>query len=94
MVTAQNRFLIDAAFIVERIHKTPFGAPLMTATGRDHTFTFGCVRDFLRLSQARNQGGCSDRRKGKEAYSLSGRDSVLDLITISKNSKFRTSTIL
>ena len=81
MVTPKNRFLIDAAFIVEQTHKTFFGAPLMTATGRDHTFTFGCVRDFLRL-----------RRKlginvgvliiGKEAYSFLSRDSVLDLIAI------------
>ena len=86
MVTPKNRFLIDAAFIVERTHKTFFGAPLMTAAGKDHTFTFGCVRDFLRL-----------RRKlgikagvliiGKEAYSVSSRDSVLDLIAILKELK-------
>ena len=83
MVTSENRFLIDAAFIAERIHKVFWGAPLMTATERDHTFTFGYVRDFLRL-----------RRKlgikagvliiGKETYSASSRDSVLDLIEILK----------
>ena len=86
MVTPENRFLIDAAFIVERTQKTFSGAPLMTAAGRDHTFTFGCVRDFLRL-----------RRKlgikvgvliiGKEAYSVSSRDNVLDLIAILKELK-------
>ncbi len=46
MVTPENRFLIGAAFMVERTHKMFLGAPLMTAAGRDHTFTFGCVRDF------------------------------------------------
>ena len=81
MVTSKNRFIIDAAFIIERVHKTFFGAPLMTASGKDHTFAFGCVRDILRL-----------RRKlgikagvliiGKEAYSFSSRDAVLDLIAI------------
>ena len=86
MVMPKNRFLIDAAFIVERTKRTFWGAPLITAAGRDHTFTFGCVRDFLRL-----------RRKlgikagvlilGKETYSVSGRDSVLDLIVILKELK-------
>src|SRR5713101_571686 len=86
MVTSENRFLIDAAFIVEQTNKTFWGAPFMTAAGKDYTFTFGCVRDFLRL-----------RRKlgikagvliiGKEAYSVSSNDSVLDLIAILKELK-------
>lgn len=49
MVKSENRFLIDATFIVERAHKMFFGAPLMTAAGKDHTFTYGCVRDVLRV---------------------------------------------
>jgi len=83
MVTLENRFLIDAAFIVERTHKIFFGAPLMTATGRDHTFTFGCVRDFLRL---RHKLGIKAGILiiGKEAYSVSSRDSILDLIATLK----------
>jgi hypothetical protein len=83
MVTLENRFLIDAAFIVERTHKVFFGAPLMTATGRDHTFTFGCVRDFLRL---RRKLGINTGVLiiGKEAYSVSSRDSILDLIATLK----------
>ena len=53
----------------------------MTAAGRDHTFTFGCVRDFLRLR--RNLGiRAGVLIIGKEAYSVSSRDSVLDLIAI------------
>jgi DNA polymerase-1 len=83
MVTLENRFLIDAAFIVERTHKIFFGAPLMTATGRDHTFAFGCVRDFLRLR--RNLGiKVGVLIIGKEAYSVSSRDSILDLTAILK----------
>ncbi len=83
MVTSENRFLIDAAFIAERIHKVFWGAPLMTATGRDHTFSFGCVRDFLRL---RHKLGIKAGVLiiGKEAYSASSRDSVLDLIATLK----------
>ena len=86
MVMPENRFLIDAAFIVERTHKTFFGAPLMTAAGRDHTFAFGCVRDFLRLR--RNLGiKAGVMVLGKETYSVSSRDSVLALIVILKELK-------
>ena len=86
MVTPKNPFLIDARFIVERTHKTFFGAPLMTAAGKDHTFTFGCVRDVLRLR--RNLGiRAGVLIIGKEAYSVSSRDNVLDLISILKDLK-------
>lgn len=83
MVKPKCRFLIDTAFIFERDHKAFFGAPLLTGEGRDHTFSFGCLRDFLRL-----------RRKlgitagvliiGKEADSASSRANVDDLIVILK----------
>ncbi len=83
MVIPENRFIIDAAFIVERAHKAFFGAPLITAAGKDHTFTFGCVRDFLRLR--RNLGiKAGVIILGRETYSVSNRDSVLDLIVILK----------
>src|SRR5258706_2770624 len=86
MVTIENRFLIDAAFIVERTHKMFFGAPLLAAAGRDHTFTFGCVRAFLRLK--RNIGITSGVLiLGKETYSASSSDSVLDLIAVLKELK-------
>jgi DNA polymerase I len=79
MVTPSTRFLIDAGFIVARAHKTFFGAPLMTAAGKDHTFAFGCVRDVLRLRQ--NLGiRAGVVVIGKEAYLISSRDRVLDLI--------------
>lgn len=86
MVTLENHFLIDAAFIVERTHKTFFGASLLTTAGRDHTFTFGCVRDFLRLRH--NIGITSGVLiLGKETYSASSHDNVLDLIVVLKELK-------
>src|SRR5262245_56408512 len=86
MVTPKNRFLIDTAFIVEQTHKTFFGTPLMTAAGTDHTFAFGCVRDILRLR--RNLGIMAGLLiLGKEAYSVSSNESVLDLIVILKELK-------
>jgi hypothetical protein len=49
MVRHESRFLVDTAFIIERIYQTFFGTPLLTAQGSDHTFTFAFARDFLRL---------------------------------------------
>ncbi len=81
MVTAHDHFLIDSRFIVERTHKTFLGAPLMTAAGWDHTFTFGCMRDFLRLR--RDLGiNAGILILGKEAYSVAPRDSILDLFAL------------
>jgi DNA polymerase-1 len=72
-------FLIDARFIVERINKDFLGAPLMAADGKDHTFTFGFMRDFLRLR--RNLGITAGIVIfGREVYSISIQDRLLDLI--------------
>ncbi len=72
--------MVDTAFIVERTHKTFLGTPLLTPEGRDHTFTFGFARDFLRL-----------RRKlgiragtlviGREAHSLTTDQNIENVIT-------------
>jgi hypothetical protein len=78
MVKPKHSFLIDAAFIVERAKDTFYATPLLTTEGRDCTFTFGCLRDFLRL-----------RRKlgiklgmlllGKETHSLTSLQNINDL---------------
>ena len=82
----ENHFLIDAAFIVEQTHKTFFGAPLLASAEMDCTFAFGCVRDFLRLR--RNLGiKAGVMILGKETYSVSSRDSVINLIGILKELK-------
>ena len=49
MVSVHNRFIIDATFILKRIHDSFFGAPLLTVDGKDHTFAFGFARDIFRL---------------------------------------------
>ena len=83
MVKSQYRFLIDATFIVERIHKGFFGAPLLMGEGRDHTFSFGCLRDFLRL---RRKLGITAGLLiiGKEADFESSRANIDDLLVILK----------
>jgi DNA polymerase-1 len=52
MVSKQERYLVDARFIVQRTHDSFFGAPLLIVDGIDHTFIFGFVRDVLRLRQS------------------------------------------
>ena len=75
----KSRFLIDATFIMERAYKSFLGAPLIVVDGKDHTFTFGFMRDFLRLR--RNLGITAGIVIfGKEAYSVSSQDNVLDLV--------------
>ena len=83
MVKSQCRFLIDAAFIVERAHKAFFGAPLLIGEGRDHTFSFGCLRDFLRL-RCKLGIMAGVLIIGKEADSASSRANVNDLLAILK----------
>jgi len=49
MVRPKDSFLIDTAFMIERTQKTFFETPLLTLDSKDHTFTFGFARDFLRM---------------------------------------------
>ena len=49
MVKPKDRFLIDTAFMIERTQQTFFETPLLTINDKDHTCTFGFVRDFLRM---------------------------------------------
>src|SRR5262245_20160811 len=79
MVSQHERYLNDASFIVERIHNTFFGAPLLTIAERDYTFPFGVLRDLLRLRRSMqiHEGLVV---LGKETHSLSSRDSIQSLI--------------
>lgn len=83
MVKPKRRFLIDAAFIVERAEETFYTTPLLTAEGRDCTFTFGCLRDFLRL---RRELGITLGMLllGKETHSLTSPQNIDDLTAILK----------
>ena len=77
----KSQCLIDARFIVERTHESFLGASLILVDGKDHTFSFGFMRDFLRLR--RDLGITSGIMIfGKETYSVSSQDSVLDLVVL------------
>lgn len=50
MVTTDAKFLIDSTFLFRANEAAFLGAPLLVdESGRDHTRTFGVVRDLLRL---------------------------------------------
>jgi hypothetical protein len=42
-------FLIDARFLLRTTTETFWGAPLIVVNGSDNTFSYGFMRDFLRL---------------------------------------------
>ena len=79
MVKPKDCFLIDTAFMLERTQKTFFETPLLTINGKDHTCTFGFVRDFLRM---RRQLGI--RRSvlviGKDSHALASEQQLHDIM--------------
>lgn len=75
MVTHQEVFLVDTTFLFENAHKVFFGAPLFIKNGQDNTFTFGFMRDLLRIRQA---FGISNGILivGEETYSVTSKDKI------------------
>ncbi|MCI0719125.1 MAG: hypothetical protein L0338_09160 [Acidobacteria bacterium] len=52
-MVGDGSFLVDATFLLRASEATFFGAPLLVdKDGRDHTRSFGVVRDLLRLRRA------------------------------------------
>jgi DNA polymerase-1 len=49
MVNAKQTFLVDATFMLRIAAETFHGAPLLVVDSTDRTFTYGFVRDLLRL---------------------------------------------
>lgn len=49
MVGPKQLFVVDTTFILEKAAETFHGAPLLVLEGKDHTFTYGFIRDLLRL---------------------------------------------
>ena len=86
MVMPRHAFLIDGSFIIERAHKTFFGTPLLVHGTKDNTFTFGFVRDFLRLRQtlAIQDGALVI---GREAQSCTAAQNVADVITFLREAR-------
>ena len=52
MVNAKQAFLVDTTFILRSIADTFHGAPLLVVDGKNHTFTFGFLRDLLLARRA------------------------------------------
>ena len=52
MVNSEHSFVIDATFLLDASHKAFLGAPIFLVDGKDHTFLFGVIRDFLRLRRS------------------------------------------
>ncbi len=50
-------FFIDAQFLLRNTTETFWGAPLIVVDGKDSTFSFGFLRDLLRLRQALHISG-------------------------------------
>ena len=51
MVGPKQLFVVDTTFILERTAEAFHGAPLLVLEGKDHTFTYGFIRDVLRFRQ-------------------------------------------
>jgi DNA polymerase-1 len=79
MVRLKDSFLIDTAFMIETTQKTFFETPLLTIDGKDYTFTFGFVRDFLRM---RRRLGIRHSMfvMGKDAHALASDSQMYDTI--------------
>ena len=86
MVTSRNTFLIDSSFIVERTHKAFLGTPLLTHEGKDATFTFGFIRDLLRLRQTLGIGEGA-LVLGREAQSRTSAQNATDLVTFLREAR-------
>ena len=80
MVRARDAFLIDSSFIVERTRKAFLGTSLLTHDKKDATFTFGFIRDLLRLRQTLGirQGALVF---GREAQTRALAQNMADLVT-------------
>ena len=81
MVAANSTFLIDTTFIVKNTHNSFFDTPLLITNGKDNTFAFGFVRDFLRIRK--NLGIINGVLAiGKEAYLYTSKQNIQDVITL------------
>ena len=52
MVNAKQTFLVDTTFILRQTADAFHGAPLLVVDGKDHTFTYGFLRDVLLARRA------------------------------------------
>lgn len=76
MVTSNNSFYVDATFILKNTHETFFGAPLLRLDGKNNTFLYGFLRNFLRI-RARFGINRVLISFGKESYAAAPESDVL-----------------
>src|SRR4051812_41799054 len=74
-------YLIDATLIIERTQKTFHLTPLFRVEGKDVTFSFGFLRDYLRMRRVLGIGAGS-LVIGNEATSLTSQDNIENVISL------------
>ena len=72
-------FLIDARFLLRITTETFWGAPLIVVNGSDNTFSYGFVRDLLRLRNLLhiNAGVIA---LGRDAWSLAPQKDIRTIV--------------
>ncbi len=84
MVGTNQLFAIDTTFILEKTAKTFHGAPLLVVDGKDHTFSYGFVRDLLRL-----RGSLAIRRGilviGREGHGVASDSDVRAVVVFAQS---------
>mgnify|MGYP001619402466 CR=1 FL=1 len=70
-----SAFLIDTRFLLRNTTETFWGAPLIVVDGKDNTFSFGFLRDLLRLRQVLHISG-GVVVLGSEAASFASEENV------------------
>lgn len=80
MVNSKDIFIIDATFLIDASHKAFLGAPILMVDGKDQTFLFGFVRDFLRLrySLGINRGAVVI---GEDAYRVTTTSNIQKIVS-------------
>lgn len=81
MVNLESSFVIDATFLIDASHKAFLGAPILLADGKDQTFLFGVVRDFLRFRRSLGfQRGAVVI--GEEAYRVTAKTNIEEVVSL------------
>jgi len=79
MVILKNSFLIDSTFIFKNTHESLLGIQLLTSQGKDNTFLFVFLRDFLRIRQMFGINNCL-LVVSKQTYSTTSKENIDNVI--------------
>lgn len=84
IVNSENAFVVDATFLLGASREAFLGAPILTVDGKDQTYLYGTVRDFLRLRKSLGINLCL-LIIGKDAYSAATKSQVEDAASFLSN---------